>query len=54
MFVPIAIETLGALVSEALVFLSDFGQRLRTVSHEPRAFTSIMPIDQLVWQCGMH
>lgn len=36
-FVPIAIETFGALGDEALFFMQDLGERIRAVSGEPRA-----------------
>jgi hypothetical protein len=41
-FVPVAIETLGALGEEAMVFLKDLGSRIANVSKEPRAPAFLM------------
>ena len=41
-FMPVAIETVGALGDEALAFLRDLGQRIAVVTGEPRSFQFIM------------
>jgi hypothetical protein len=41
-FVPIAIETFGAVGLEASAFFSDLGRRLHYATHEPRAYTFLM------------
>jgi hypothetical protein len=41
-FVPVAIETLGALGEEATAFLKDLGSRIANVSKEPRAPAFLM------------
>lgn len=41
-FVPIAVETLGALGDEALDFFRDLGQRIAAATAEPRSFQFLM------------
>ena len=41
-FVPIAIETFGAVGLEASVSFSDLGRRLHYATHEPRDYTFLM------------
>lgn len=41
-FMPVAIETLGAVGTSALTFFRDIGRRIATVTSEPRSFTFLM------------
>jgi hypothetical protein len=41
-FVPVAVETLGALGDEAIALLRDIGQRIAAVSGEPRSHQFLM------------
>ena len=41
-FIPIAVETLGALGSDAAAFFKDLGARIKTVTQERRAFDFLM------------
>jgi hypothetical protein len=41
-FVPVAIETIGALGSEALMFFTEIGHRVRAQTHEQRSFNFLM------------
>ena len=41
-FIPIAVETLGALGDEALSFFRDLGHRISTVTAEPRSFQFLL------------
>ena len=59
-FIPIAVETLGALGDEALSFFRDLGHRIATVTAEPRSFQFLLqrlcdPIRQCSlcrWHCA--
>ena len=39
-FVPIAVETMGAVDEKGLIFLKELGARIRTVTKERRSFKS--------------
>ena len=41
-FVPIAVETMGAVGEEGLTFLKELGARIRTVTKERRSFDFLM------------
>jgi len=41
-FTPVAVETLGALGDEASIFFRDIGQRIATVTGEPRSYQFLM------------
>ena len=41
-FVPVAVETLGALGDEAIALLRDIGQRIAAVTGEPRSHQFLM------------
>ena len=41
-FMPVAVETLGALGEEASAFFSDLGHRIAAVTNEPRSFQFLM------------
>ena len=41
-FVPVAIETIGALGSDALMLFTDIGHRVRAQTHEQRSFNFLM------------
>ena len=41
-FMPIAVETLGALGDEASAFFHDLGRRIMTASGEPRSFQFLL------------
>ena len=53
-FIPIAVESLGALGSDAAAFINYFGARIKTVIQERRAFDFIMQSCHSVRQCGLH
>ena len=41
-FVPIAVETMGAVGGEKVTFLKELGARIRTVTKERRSFEFLM------------
>ena len=41
-FIPVAVETLGALGADAAAFFKDLGTRIKTVTQERRAFDFLM------------
>jgi hypothetical protein len=41
-FMPVAVETLGAIGEEAFAFLQDLGRRISAVTAEPRSFQFLM------------
>ena len=41
-FVPMTVETMGAVGEEGLIFLKDLGARIRTVAKERRSFEFLM------------
>ena len=41
-FMPVAVETLGALGEEAFAFFRDLGHRIAAVTSEPRSFQFLM------------
>ena len=59
-FMPVAVETLGALIEEASAFFSDLGHRIAAVTNEPRSFQFLMQrlsvaIQHMCWEpCRRH
>jgi hypothetical protein len=51
-FTPIAIETLGALGSEASAFFSELGRRLQNATREHRAYMFLMQCISVAVQRG--
>jgi len=41
-FFPIAVETLGAVRTEAMSFLHEIGRRIQFVTHEKRSFSFLV------------
>ena len=51
-FVPIAVETIGAIGEEGLTFLKELGARIRTVTKERRSFEFLMQRFSVATQRG--
>jgi len=56
-FVPIAVETMGAINSDGLEFLGDLGRRIREVTDDIRESACQIPApvsSHSALQCGRH
>ena len=51
-FIPVAIETLGALGKEASMFFQDLGQRLIASTSDPMSRTHLLQRISVAIQCG--